>query len=176
MTPSECADAFGELSERAGNIRPVLEDFGKHMFRSIEDNFAEHGRPETWVPSKKNPTHTLIDTGELFASANTIVDGDTDLLLVAGGMGQPSAKAPSLQFGARIPYKHKSGRFVPMSTRLRASRLGRWGFGEGRYEGGATRGEAILPPRPYLEFQAEDLEMFYGMVETYLFEHSGATA
>lgn len=160
MTPSECADAFGELADRAGNIRPVLEDFGKYMFDSIGQNFAAHGRPDTWKPSQKNPDHTLIDKGDLFASANTIVDGDTDLLLVAGGFGQPPAKAPSLQWGAHIRFKSRGGRFLPRSSRARKN---------------VTRGEIELVPRPYLLFQSDDLDMFYGMVETYLFGNSGAT-
>ena len=160
MTPAECAEVLGEAAVRAGNIRPVLEDFAKHMSRSIEDNFRQHGRPEPWVPSKKNPDHTLIDTGDLFASANTIMEGDTDLLLVAGGMGQPPAKAPSLQFGAHLRWKARGGRFLPKRSRARKD---------------VYKGEAILSPRPYLLFQTEDMNMFYGMTETYLFANSGAT-
>jgi phage gpG-like protein len=174
MTPAECADLFGSAADRVIDLHPVLEEFGKHMFDSIGKNFAEHGRPKTWPPSQKNPTHTLVDTGDLFASANTIVEGESDLLLVAGGMGQPPAKAPSLQYGAKIKYKHKGGRFVPLSTRLRRSNLERWGFGKGMYQGGASKGEAVLPPRPYLLFQQDDLATFYAMATAYIFEMRGA--
>ena len=159
MTPEECADALGQAADRAGSIRPVLEDFGKHMFDSIGQNFAMHGRPETWKPSKKNPDHTLIDKGDLFASANTIVEGDTDLLLVAGGMGQPPAKAPSLQSGAHFRFKSRAGRFLSRSSRARK---------------GVIRGEIDLVPRPYLLFQDEDLAVFYGMATAYIFEQGGA--
>lgn len=124
------------------------------MFDSIGKNFAEHGRPERWVPSQKNPDHTLIDKGDLFASANTIVEGKSDLLLVAGGDGQPPAKAPSLQYGARIRYKSRGGRFLPRTSRARK---------------GVTRGEAILPPRPYLLFQQDDLAVFSALATAHMF-------
>lgn len=158
MTPAECADAFGEAAVNAGNIRPVLEDFSKHMFESIGQNFAEHGRPDRWLPSQKNPDHTLIDRGDLFASANTIVEGDTDLLLVAGGNGQPPAKAPSLQFGAHLRWKARAGRFLPKKSRARKD---------------VYKGEAELVARPYLLFQPEDLDLFYAMAWLHIFQSGG---
>ena len=75
---------FERAASRAENPQGALDDFASWMNGSIQQNFVSMGRPKKWDPSRKNPTHTLVDKGDLINSAHAVVEGN-DLLLVAGG-------------------------------------------------------------------------------------------
>lgn len=155
MNPFELAAVFERAADRAENPQPVLDDFARWMDESLEQNFRAGGRPDRWVPSQKNPTHTLVDHGDLLLSTHAIVE-DKDVLLVAGGEGQPEAKAPSLQYGSTTHgVKRRFGAFEARSSRRRL---------------GVTRGETIAnPARPYLLFQDMDLTYFGSELPEYIF-------
>ncbi len=145
MTPGELADEFDRAAGRVGALHEILDKFVDVMNVSIQKNFDAEGRPTTWEPTRfPLPGHkaTLENDGTLRRSAKAIRDGN-DVILVAGGMGQPPAKAPALQWGAQLHNKRRvqTGRFVKKRSRNRDTY---------RY-GGA------LPARPYLLFQPEDL-------------------
>ena len=144
MTPFELADAFDAAAGRAGSLAGVLDKFVDVMNASIQKNFDVEGRPNRWADIKRmHPGHKAIlhDTGTLRNSAKAIRE-DHDVILVAGGDGQPPAKAPALHYGAQLHGRRRgiSGRFV--SRRARKD---------------VAEGSGGLPARPYLIFQPEDL-------------------
>lgn len=161
MTPGECADAFGRAAVRAGSLIPVLDDFAVWMQASIQKNFDVSGRPTTWPETKYPPPNhkaTLVNEGDLLRSATAFRDGNTDIVLAAGGGGQRSQKAPSLQYGAELNMRrHRaSGRFAKKRARKDISE-------------GDVIGYGVLPPRPYLLFQDEDLDLLGTKLPDFIF-------
>lgn len=157
MTPGELAAEFDRAAGRAGSLAGVLDKFVDVMNVSIQKNFDAEGRPTAWEPTRfppKNHVATLHNTGALRRSAKAIRDGH-DVILVAGGDGQPQAKAPSLQYGARLHNKRRveTGRFVKKRSRNR---------GTYRYGGD-------LPARPFLLFQPEDLAYLGDELPSFIF-------
>jgi phage gpG-like protein len=155
MTPDEFASAFGSAAVRAGALEPVLADFAEHMKGSLKENFIAGGRPVAWIPSKDHPGHeaTLIDTHALMDSTTAFVEGGRDVVLAAGGGGQPPAKAPTLQGGARFTAKRRAGQFVTKRSRK-----------------DVTRHEIVIVARPYLLFQDEDLTYLDRQMTGFIFE------
>jgi phage gpG-like protein len=163
MTPAECVEMLSGAALRAGSLAPILEDFAEHRMKpSIKENFIAGGRPEAWIPSKDHPGHraTLVDHGDLVDSTTAFAENGTDVVLAAGGGGQPPAKAPALQYGADIHRKNVKrlrGQFLAKSSRKRKD---------------VTRGESFdvhLPARPYLLFQDEDLDYLRGTMLAFIF-------
>lgn len=157
MTPGELADEFDRAAGRAGALGEVLDAFVHVMNASIQKNFDAEGRPVKWEPTRfppKNHKATLHNEGTLRGSAKAIREGN-DVILVAGGNGQPDAKAPALQYGAQLHNKRRiqTGRFVKKRSRNRDTY---------RY-GGA------LPARPYLLFQPEDLAYLGDELPSFIF-------
>lgn len=157
MTPGDLADEFDRAAGRAGALDGVLDKFVDVMNVSIGKNFDAEGRPTPWEPTRfPLPNHkaTLHNDGTLRASAKAIHDGH-DVLLVAGGGGQPPGKAPALQYGAQLHNKRKtaSGRFAKKRSRNSDSY---------RYGG-------VLPARPYLLFQPEDLAYLGDELPSFIF-------
>jgi phage gpG-like protein len=162
VTPGECADEFGAAAIRAGSLIPVLQDFADWMKASVKQNFVAQGRPNAWAPTKYPPPNhkaTLVNTGDLLDSTNALVDGHTDVILVAGGGGQPHAKAPSLQYGANLhTARYRStGHFATKRSRVGVSK-------------GNVIGYGVLPARPYLLFQDEDLRYLGTMLPQFIFK------
>lgn len=157
MNLQECADVFGRAAAYAGNIKPILTDFSHHMKGSINQNFLSGGRPVAWAPVEPHPGHrsVLIDTGALYDSSTAFPDGDTDVILVAGGGGQPHAKAPTLQYGANYAAKQRGGVFVSRRTRKNVTRVA-----------------VTIPARPYLLFQDADLELLGKALPEFVFERA----
>lgn len=157
MTPGELADEFDRAAGRAGALAGVLDQFVSVMTASIQKNFDAEGRPVAWEPTRfPLPNHkaTLHNDGTLRASAKAIRDGN-DVVLIAGGGGQPPAKAPALQHGAQLHNKRRTqtGRFVKKRSRNRDTY---------RYGG-------VLPARPYLLFQPEDLAYLGDELPSFIF-------
>lgn len=131
MDMQELANAFGEAAARAGDIKPVLTDFSYYMKGSVNQNFISGGRPVAWTPTQDPPPNhraTLINTGALYDSATAFTEGNTDVVLAAGGGGQPAAKAPTLQNGANYAAKQRiagtpgAGTFASKRTRQNVHR------------------------------------------------------
>ena len=156
MTPGELADEFDRAAGRAGALDEVLDKFVDVMNVSIQRNFDAEGRPAKWADiARMHRGHKAIleDTGTLRRSAKAIREGH-DVLLVAGGDGQPAAKAPALHYGAQLHNKHRTttGRFV---TRRSWKNVARYGGG--------------LPARPFLLFHPEDLAYLGDELPSFVF-------
>lgn len=163
MTPGECARQFEGAAIRAGSLVGVLDEFATWMKVSIQKNFDAQGRPKAWEPTKYPPPNhkaTLVNEGDLLRSATAFRDGNTDVVLAAGGGGQRPQKAPSLQFGANLhtDRRRSTGKFVGRRARSDVSKGGRHVIGYG-----------TLPPRPYLVFQDEDLAFFGNKLPDFIF-------
>lgn len=163
MTPGEAAQAFSAAAVRAGALAPLLDDFAVWMRASVQVNFATSGRPARWPDTKYPPPNhkaTLVNEGDLMRSATAFRDGNTDVVLAAGGGGQRPQKAPSLQFGANLhtDRRRSTGKFVGRRARSDVSKGGRDVIGYG-----------VLPPRPYLLFQREDLDLFGSKLPSFIF-------
>jgi phage gpG-like protein len=167
VTPGEAADQFGAAAVRAGSLVPVLEDFAAHMKLSIKENFVAQGRPSKWKEVEMHPGHQaiLVDTATLVDSTTAFVDGNTDVVLAAGGNGQRAAKAPSLQWGANLNMRRRrdTGQFASKRARKNVSR-------------GDVIGYGVLPARPYLLFQDEDLRYLGTMLPDFIFKVDGSGA
>jgi phage gpG-like protein len=156
VTFDDLADEFAQAGDRAGDPAPALDAFVNVMQASILANFAAEGRPAAWEPTRfPLPGHvaTLHNEGTLIASAKALRDGN-DVILTAGGNGQPPAKAPALQYGAQLHNKRRmgTGRFVTRRSWKNTYRYG-----------------GSLPPRPYLLFQQDDLDFFGDKLPSYIF-------
>ena len=164
MTPGEAAVVLGEAITRCDDLTPALEEFATWMKSSVKENFVAQGRPQKWAPVQAHPGHRtiLVDTGALVDSTTAFVDGKTDVVLAAGGGGQPAPKAPALQYGAQLHMRRSrsTGEFVTRRTRKNVSR-------------GDVIGYGVLPARPYLLFQEEDLTYFAVLIPEYVFKVVG---
>lgn len=156
MTPGDLADEFNRAAGRADALHHVLDTFVSVMNASIQKNFDVEGRPTRWAEIQRmHPGHQAIlhDTGALRASARAVRDGN-DVVLTAGGNGQPKGKAPALQYGAQLHNKRRvqTGRFVRKRAWKDVHRLG-----------------GVLPPRPYLLFHPEDLAFLGDELPSFIF-------
>jgi phage gpG-like protein len=157
----ELADTFGEAAARAGDIKPVLVDFSYRMKGSINENFISGGRPVKWTPTQDPPPNhraTLINTGALYDSATAFTEGNTDVVLAAGGSGQPPAKAPTLQYGANYAAKQRV-----------AGTPGGGTFASKRTRQNVHRSAITIPARPYLIIQDADLDYLGKALPNYVF-------
>jgi phage gpG-like protein len=171
MTPDEFADSFGQAAIRAGALGPVLADFAVHMESSVKENFIAGGRPVAWDPTKNPPPNhraTLVNTGALVDSTRAFVEGGTDVVLAAGGGGQPPAKAPTLQYGAQFTAKRRMANSLFGLSRFHED-AGRFVTKRSRKD--ITRHEIVIPARPYLLFQDEDLEYLDREMTDFIFEN-----
>jgi phage gpG-like protein len=157
VTPGELADEFGRAADRAGDLGVVLNAFVSVMNASIQKNVDGEGRPTPWEPTRfPLPGHkaTLHNTGALRASARAVVEGN-DVVLTAGGSGQPRGKAPALHYGAQLHNKRRvqTGRFVRRRAWKDTYRYG-----------------GLLPPRPYLLFHPDDLAYLGDEMPSFIFK------
>jgi len=128
-----------DLQERLLNLRPALEEIKVYMLSSIEQNFAEGGRPRRWPPlSEKTivqrrkkgkwPGQILVQSGHLLGSIEGTVRDDSVII----GTNKPYAAIH--QFGGKAGRGHK----------------------------------VSIPARPYLVFQDEDIEEIKQILLDYL--------
>lgn len=162
MTLGDLRDVMSRAAVKAGALRPVMDDMAQHMKASMKDNFIAQGRPVGWAYVEPHKGHRaiLVDNGALVDSTSAHEENGRDVVLTAGGGGQPAAKAPSLQYGANLHGKRAgsqrgvAGQFISRSSRLRK---------------GVTRTPGVLPPRPFALFQDEDLRYFGNEVTEFVF-------
>lgn len=155
------ADTFGVMADRASDIRPVLTEFSYHMKGSVNQNFLSGGRPVAWAPTQDPPPNhraTLINTGALYDSATAFTEGNTDVVLAAGGGGQPPAKAPTLQYGANYAAKQRI-----------AGTLGAGKFASKRTRQGVYRTAITTQAYHYLIFQDADLDWLGAKLPEHVF-------
>lgn len=163
MTPGECAAQLETAAGRAALIVPALQEFAVWMRTSVKDNFKAQGRPAPWIPTKYPPANhkaTLVNDAHLLDSTTAFTEFGTDVVLAAGGGGQNPGKAPSLQYGANLNMRRNRGigHFATKRSRKDVSRGGQHVIGYG-----------VLPARPYLLFQPEDLVFFGVLLPEFIF-------
>jgi phage gpG-like protein len=152
----------------------VLADFAEHRMKaSLKENFIAGGRPVAWIPSEDHPGHraTLVDTGALVDSTTAFVEGGTDVVLAAGGGGQPPAKAPTLQAGARFTAKRRMANSLFGLSRFHED-AGQFVTKRSRKD--VTRHEIVIPARPFVLFQDEDIEYLDGLITAFVFPEARA--
>jgi phage virion morphogenesis protein len=152
------------LALRMGDYAPVLQQFGLAMLRSVEKTFQAGGRPNRWVPwalstSWRETRSVLLKSGKVSSSAKRTGRARTGKVLIDTARLKNSITAslagtgPSsvLRIGSNVIY-------------ARIHQLG----------GRAGRGhKSLIPARPYLVVQAEDLELLKRMVREHLTGSAG---
>ena len=132
--------ALNKLSKRSSDLTSVMEDISILMQYSVEENFAEEGRPEKWsdlaeitmsqrAKQGKWPGKILqVSQAGLAASISTVSDSES------AAIGSNKDYAAIHQFG-----------------------------------GMAGRNKKVkIPARPYIEFPEEDLEEIIETIYDYL--------
>lgn len=171
--------------ERMQNLRPVFDDFGAYMIRSVGKNFLAGGRPTSWPPSRKRAGgKTLIESGRLknsmaYVASNQGMILGTNVPYAAihqfGGVIRPvSAKMlaiPLNRAAARMRPREMAGGFVARSkagnlilfqkqisyTGQKGKRfLSKGEFKEKVVPMYALKEEVRIPQRKFLLFQKED--------------------
>lgn len=156
---AEVKNLLQQLGDRARDLSRPMKLAGEHMRFSIEQNFAEGGRPTKWPVSaraKRDSGQTLVDTNRLQSSITYAVGKD------------------SLTIGTNLIYGrvHQLGinRMVPVGDHLR---LIKQAFGKKlkfpvwvNVERHARHMQ--LPARPFLVLQDEDKEEIKFIIRDYL--------
>lgn len=186
ITARNIEQAKAELTDvvrRVEDLRPVLAQFGVHMLRSIQENFAVGGRPRfrPWAVStaanEAGPLYlaggrrttasrgrtarartgkVLYDTGTLANSIKVLVAGNRTLSL-----GTNLKYAAIHQLGGTIN--------IPGIRPVRAHAL-RWFLPGGKavFAKKAAPHTVRIPARPYLVAQPEDLEILQAMIDRHV--------
>jgi phage gpG-like protein len=151
----------GQIPQIESNLKQVLDKIGKYMVGSVQQNFAEGGRP-AWEPIKSVVTgRPLFRSGKLFSSIRYEV-GETSVEITAGeGLGP----YPFLQqFGKEKLTTH-------VSERSKAFFWVMWfNTKEERWKKLALKplGDPLtfrIPARPYMMFQPEDIDFITNILE-----------
>lgn len=152
---------------RSNDLSPVMALFGRQMMKSVRANFDWSGRPVKWEPLKRvvvAPMNRksrakgrvagrarmggpLVLTGDLRRSTGFTAEPHD--LVIWNRPTNDAVKAPVHQYGAVI------GRMTKAGQPRRSSR--------GRFVGAI-----VIPARPYLVFQREDLRYFRDLVVSYI--------
>ena len=165
------------MIQRAGNLSPVMGLMGRHMMASTRTTFDVGGRPNSWPPlvnvevapkgsrgkgrtqGRARMGGPLVLTGDLRRSAGFTPEPKD--LVVWDRPSNDVIKAPVHQYGARIPAS--SRRFASQTRYSKAT---------GRPIAARPMGhgvrDIIIPPRPYLVFQREDLAYFRSLVSGFI--------
>jgi phage gpG-like protein len=169
------------IESRGRDLTPYMRAFGEYMKGSIDKNFAAGGRPEPWAPLKLGTTTAwalgrktwwkksgalsaagakalgrrtpLTDTGALRRSIRHVAGSRSVEIYASKSQGGVNIAAVH-QFGATLPPlvpKSKLALFWPGAAHpVKRTKGGR------------------IPARPFLLFQAEDLQEFRDGLASYL--------
>jgi phage virion morphogenesis protein len=132
---SQLLDRLGTLAFDTRHVERPLRAVGALLVTSIEKNFAEQGRPQKWTPLAPR---TLAGRRR------------------GKGKGGPRILIDTGRLKSSINYKMVSaggGPAVKVGTNVRYA--ARQHFG---YPGGAGRGHAKTPARPFMLIQPEDVQ------------------
>ncbi len=147
-----------QLGERARDLSSPMKLIGEQVLFSVQQNFAEGGRPDRWIPSKRaivQGGQTLVNTGRLLQSLTYRSSSDQ------AEVGTNVIYAAIHQFGGIIP----GGPIVPR----RAKSL-RWigPDGKPRFAKKVQRPDIAMPARPFLMVQEEDKSELVRIIKDYL--------
>lgn len=138
-----------QLAREISDPRVPLEVFARHMERSIQRNFDEEGRPRKWRPLSPMTLMAWVSSRRTWVSKT----------------GRLTAQGRAALAGRKI---------LTDTGRLRRSITGRvWGnrlvIGTNvEYAPYHQYGTSRIPARPFLLFQAEDLEFFRRLIARWL--------
>lgn len=155
LNPELCKVKLGRLAARGRNPRPLLDDLGERIHRSVMGNFASGGRPTKWKEVKKSKGGKILDrSSRLRNSIRKQVSGRQALV----GTNVKYAKVH--QYGHTFP---------PMTIRPRRARALKIPTGGGGFvfRKSATIPERTVPARPFLLIQPEDEKYIQQAVQDY---------
>lgn len=156
---AEVQNLIKQLGERAADLSKPMKLAGKQMRFSIEENFAQGGRPTKWPVSaraERDSGQTLVDTNRLQGSITYAAGKD------------------SLTIGTNVIYGrvHQLGinRIVPVGDHIR---LIKQAFGKKLkfpvyVNVGRHARHMQLPARPFLVVQDEDRDEIKFIIRDYL--------
>lgn len=186
ITAKGLEQAKAELAQipvRAMDLRPVLQQFGIHMLRSIQRNFAEGGRPirwRQWAPSTAaNEAGPLyLRSGKVTSSRGRTARARTGKVLydtgrLANSITSQVTGPRTLRLGTNLVYAaiHQLGGTIniPGIRPVRAKAL-RWFLPGGKvvFAKKAAPHTVRIPSRPYLVAQEEDMQILQSMIDRHL--------
>lgn len=144
------------LEQKLTAVDPsVWDSVSDILLQSVTENFLQGGRPDKWIPSQramKEGGKTLIQSGALMASGMVSERTDTSVS-VTWGVGLDYALIH--QFGGVIKHPHMRRKV------LKSGKKGKFA----QVEGGEY--EIVIPARPYVMFQAEDIDRITTVFQEY---------
>jgi phage virion morphogenesis protein len=153
---------LSELQSKMADLTPVMRKIAGAMQDSVEENFAQEGRP-SWPRSRraeKDGGKTLQKTGGLAASIwqkSTGAQAIVGTNKVYAGMMQFGAKKG--QFGTKEVLVHGQVRYTKRGKR----------FGVRPHTRKQLLPWGTIPPRPFLMIQDEDWATMQRTLAGYLF-------
>jgi len=160
------------LWARIRDPHPVLQEFGVHMVRSIEQTFEAGGRPVAWPPSIRARTRggkTLIDTARLKNSIVPRVEAADTLRI---GTTLPYAAAHQLGVAGAVQVPQHLRRVASRDVHQRQVRISASGkkrmvrrkIASGFAVVKAHVRNLRIPARPFLAVQDADVEILRAML------------
>ncbi len=154
---------IAQIRQTAGNLKSVMSRIGNRAARSVKRNFAVGGRPTKWAPlsiayaSQKRGGKILNASGRLAGSIHYEADNDS-----ATVMTDKLPYARIHNFGGRTkPHEikarnKKSLRFMAGGVPVMRKKVNHPG--------------SIIPARPYMVLQDQDITTFGEMITAFLVE------
>lgn len=147
---------LAEMIYRASDLTPIMDQFGKYMVRSVRKNFDQGGRPKKWDRLKYWP---VVPKGTKRTRWNQF-----KRMQGRARMGGPLVLTGDLR--AHIGYEAEPKDLVLYATpeydavKAPVHQRGTDKAGRGR--------NVIIPARPYLVFQREDIQYFKKLASGWL--------
>ena len=154
MIQTEITFFFPEVTT---NLEPILKQMGERMVRSVQMNFERGGRP-AW-PAVRSGETPLVLTGQLKGSIGFRLEGEDTVVIAPmtelpyarihqfGGVTHPTVTVNSKKFFWAMWMETGNGMWKAMALKSVGTKL-----------------NVVIPPRPYLMFQQEDIDWIMGLL------------
>lgn len=155
----ELVASLGSIKKKMADLTPAMAKARVLMLSSVNRNFDAGGRPAPWKPLAASTIRQKARLG-----------GSSKILIGAGHY----SKAGGFQTGGGSLKRSITGKIYPrkltIGTSIPYARIHQFG-------GAAGRGHsAIIPKRPYLLFQREDVKNIKKLIEQHVMGKGGAGA
>jgi phage gpG-like protein len=163
---------LARIEARTNDLQPLLKVFGERMELSIEETFAQGGRPVKWIASQR-----VRRAGDLEPTKRRI-GGPLRTLVLSGLLSNTisyKTTRSELRIGSDLPYaaiQQLGGRIGPRVILPRGKKALSWPGGRHPVKKVNWPG-ATIPARPYLVVQPEDLAFFRAEIDAYLTRIAG---
>lgn len=146
------------LPEVRKDLTSILHKIGERMVRSVQTNFERGGRP-AWPATRSGET-PLVLTGKLKGSIGYRLEGNDTVIIAPitelkyaaihqfGGITHPTVTVNSKKFFWAMWFETKNDMWKAMALKSVGSKL-----------------NVVIPPRPYLLFQQEDIDWMMNLLE-----------